>query len=107
MVLVGQAVDLELGWSTQSRCHAQSDREPAARDYAHSVPVQHSTALSIEARAMERRNLRAFGPEPVWYRYALPVSLTVFFLSFGIWSLHSQPNHAITPLEPAKPGEGS
>lgn len=80
----------QIGWKVGS--------EQGPFDFAHSVPLQRREYPSNAVIRLEPSRAKKVQEISRWYRYALPLSTTVFLLSFGIWSLQSQPNHAIRPL---------
>lgn len=82
-------------------CRTSSFTDPDAKDFAHAIPALPPGMIRSESRP-EGRTAKpmARGGLSVgaWYRCALPLSTACFLLSFGIWSLQSQPNHAIRPF---------
>lgn len=90
-----------------SRCQAQYHQaqnaaDPSALDYAHSVPFKQASTSHPERSRSSQASGKSNAPIHPWYRYALPISTAVFLLTFGIWSLQSQANHAISGLNIAK-----
>jgi len=76
--------------------------DPSALDYAHSVPFKQASASHPERpRSSPASRISDASTHP-WYRYALPISTAVFLLTFGLWSLQSQANHAISELNNSK-----
>jgi hypothetical protein len=73
--------------------------EPKATDYAHAVPAASPKNWTRQSSALKGASTKTTGYDGAWYRCALPLSTACFLLSFGIWSLQSQPNHAIRPRE--------
>ena len=90
-----------------SRCQAQYYQtqyaaDPSALDYAHSVPFKQASASHPERpRSSPASRISDASTHP-WYRYALPIATAVFLLTFGLWSLQSQANHAISELNNSK-----
>lgn len=85
-----------------SSCHAQSGSDLSALDYAHSVPLKQAKASTPERARSQPANGKSVTHVHPWYRYALPLSTAMFLLTFGIWSLQSQANHAISWVQIAK-----
>lgn len=80
-------------------CQAPIGADPSAFAYAHSVPFKQPGASHPEPlRYLQPDAKRSMTIHP-WYRYALPLSSAVFLLTFGIWSLQTQPNLAISSLD--------
>jgi hypothetical protein len=73
--------------------------EPKATDYAHAVPAASPKNWTGKSSTGKGSSVKTTGYDGAWYRCALPLSTACFLLSFGIWSLQSQPNHAIRPRD--------
>lgn len=105
IVVVGQVLESVAFHIPTPQAGAKVGSEPAPFDFAHSVPLHRRGYPGIAVIRLEANRVKQVSETSRWYRYALPLSTTAFLLSFGIWSLQSQPNHAIRPL--GSPGDES
>lgn len=98
ILVIGLVFQQTTALSLGSPSRVSSSFEPVAVDFAHSVTVQRYVT-SIGDRRHPKPISRPSTAGKSWYRYALPLSTAVFLLSFSVWSLQSQPNHATRPWE--------
>jgi hypothetical protein len=98
MLLVSQMMESAAFFSQTASTRNAFRFEPPVFDFAHSVPVQRNQYASSAPLRVKPNRMQENAIRQPWYRYALPLSLAVFFLSFSLWALQSQSNFAIRPL---------
>lgn len=104
IVLVGILVDTS-GWiQSSAQCCAQSGSDATARNFAHSVQLSRYKTDRDYAKRAKPTAKSPSASSPKWYRYALPISMTAFLVSFSLWALHAHPNHACRSIKARIPG---